>query len=359
MNAAMQTPSPGSLLSERARIKVIGVGGGGSNTVMRILGAKVPGVEFYCANTDTRALSSTHDATMIRLGENLTHGLGAGGNVEIGLKAARESEAAIQGALSGADLVFITAGMGGGTGSGAAPVVAEIASSLGALTVAIVTTPFSFEGPKRAGIANASMMSLESKVDMLIAVSNERLLNLAGKKTSVQEAFKKGDEVSGQAIIAVSRIINVPGQINVDFADLKAILKKAGTGIIATGRGAGEDRAVKATKAAIENPLADISIEGAKGVLFIFTGGPSLGLAEMNEAGRLIADTVDPEAQVFFGMAVDPKMGEDVEVVLVATHLRHPVGAISSQPATSQTFELPGLTKSDSKTAARVRSPGH
>lgn len=316
-------------------VKVIGVGGGGCNTVMRILGSKVPGVEFFCANTDANALSSVQGATVIRIGETLTQGYGAGGKMDVGLKAAQESQQALRDALQGANLVFIAAGMGGGTGSGAAPLVAEVAKSLGALTVAIVTTPFSFEGAKRAATATQGMMALKNKVDTLIVVANDRLLALAGEGASVQDAFKKADEVSAQAIIAVSRVINVPGQINVDFADLKVIMSDAGTGIMAIGRANGKDRALKATKAAISNPLLNMSMEGAQGVLFAFTGGPNLGLAEVNECGQLISETVDPDARIFFGMNIDPKMGDDVELVLIATHL----------PETASAYPAPHLAE--------------
>ncbi len=304
------------------QVKVVGVGGGGSNTIMRMLDTHIPGVEYYCINTDAHALAAVEGANIIRIGDKLTRGLGAGGRPDIGYQAAQETKETLGEALKGADLVFLTAGMGGGTGTGAAPLVAEMAKSVGALTVAIITTPFSFEGAHRAAIASEGLRALKEQTDTLIVVSNDRLLSLAAEGASVQDAFKKADEVSALAMLAISRIINVPGQINVDFADLKVIMQGAGPGIMALSRGNGQYRVRDAMKTAIANPLLDSTIEGAKGVLFVVTGGPDLTLAEVNEAGQLVADSVDPNAQIFFGMNIRPN-GDDssVEIVMIATHL--------------------------------------
>ena len=325
--AASESPAPAQEYVDgrpvgAAQIKVIGVGGGGCNAVRRMSEVRIPGVEFLMVNTDVQSLKLATDSTkVIRLGDRVTRGLGAGGDPRIGERAAQETRSTVSEALAGADLVFITAGMGGGTGTGAAPVVAEAAKSQGALAVALVTTPFSFEGARRAMTATTGLAALKDKVDTMILISNDRLLKLAPHGTRIQDAFKMIDEVVMRSILAISRIINVPGEINVDFADIRAILASAGTGIMAIGRGSGEKRTLDASHNALQNPLLDISMQGAKGVLFVVSGGPDLELAEVNAAGELIGRTADPEAQIFFGMDIQPELQGNVEITLVATHL--------------------------------------
>ena len=303
------------------QIRVIGVGGGGGNAVARMVGEQVRGVQYIMANTDANALGRAQNVTTVRIGDKLTRGLGAGGDAKKGGAAADESKTVLMEKLKGADLVFITAGMGGGTGTGAAPVVAQIAKDCGALTVAVVTTPFSFEGALRMSTATAGIANLKDKVDTLVVINNERLNAMSDKKTSMQEAFQMADAVVGRAILAIARIINEPGDINVDFADLRAIMTEAGTGLMAIGHGSGPNRTIDAARHAIANPLLDLSIAGARGVLFTVTGGPDLTLAEVNEAGQLVADEVDREAQIFFGMHIEPAMGKDVDFTMVATKI--------------------------------------
>ncbi|MBI3954134.1 MAG: cell division protein FtsZ [Chloroflexi bacterium] len=302
-------------------IRVIGVGGGGGNAVARMLNEQVRGVEYIMANTDAVALGRAQNVTTVRIGDKLTRGLGAGGNAQKGAAAADESRTVLMEKLKGADLVFITAGMGGGTGTGAAPVVAQIAKDCGALTVGVVTTPFAFEGALRMATATSGIAALKDKVDTLVVINNERLNALSDKKTSMQEAFSMADAVVGRAILAIARIINEPGDINVDFADLRAIMTEAGTGMMAIGHGSGPSRTIDAARHAIANPLLDVSIAGARGVLFTVVGGPDLTLAEVNEAGQLVADEVDHEAQIFFGMHIDPALGKDVDFTMVATKI--------------------------------------
>ncbi len=302
-----------------AVLKVVGAGGGGCNAVARMYRDKLHGVQFICVNTDAMALMRTEAPVRIRIGDKLTRGLGAGGNPEIGKKAAEESVNAISEALKGADMIFITAGMGGGTGTGAAPVIAELAKKSSALTVAIVTMPFSFEGARRRRQAEEGLVHLKEKVDTLIAIPNDRLLAVTDKKTSVDQAFRIADEVLKQGIQAISDLIVTAGEVNVDFADVRAIMKDAGRSMMAIGRGAGENRAVDAAKAAISSPLLDCSIEGAKGVLFNITGGPDLTLAEVNAAAEIISEAVDPEALIFFGTVIDLKMDKDVKITVIAT----------------------------------------
>jgi cell division protein FtsZ len=316
-------------------IRVIGVGGGGGNAVARMMDQKVRGVQYIMANTDAVALARVQqEVTTVRIGDKLTRGLGAGGDAKRGAAAADESKALVVEKLKGADLVFITAVMGGGTGTGAAPVVAEIARDCGALTVGVVTTPFGFEGALRMATATAGIAALKDKVDTLVVINNERLNALSDKKTSMQEAFSLADDVVGRAILAIARIINEPGDINVDFADLRAIMTGAGTGMMAIGHGSGPSRTLDAARHAIANPLLDVSISGARGVLFTVVGGPDLTLAEVNEAGQLVAEQVDPEAQIFFGMHIDPALGKDVDFTMVATKL----DGVSQgeQPATTE-----------------------
>ncbi|MEE9284675.1 MAG: cell division protein FtsZ [Dehalococcoidia bacterium] len=332
--AGAQMPLPHQPV--HAQIKVVGVGGGGVNAVRRMAGATIPGVELLCVNTDLVSLEAADGIPTLAIGADLTRGLGAGGNPETGRRAADETKAQLRQRLEGADLVFIAAGLGGGTGTGAAPVVAAVAQDVGALTIAVVTTPFGFEGPKRRGIAAAGLLPLETAADTVIVVSNQRLLALAKRRTSVGDSFSQADRVVVDAIMAVSRIINVPGDINVDFADIEAIAAGGGMGVVAMGQGQGMHRVLKAIQAAVANPLMARSAYGARGLLYLITGGPDLTLTELNDAGAFVANVADPNAQIIFGMHIDCERGADdpVEAVLIATRLpdeeaQPPEGAVS------------------------------
>lgn len=306
-------------LDRFAAIKVIGVGGGGNNAVNRMIAAGLNGVEFISVNTDAQALMHSQAPYRIQIGEKLTKGLGAGANPEIGEKAAQESREEIIAALRGADMVFVTAGMGGGTGTGAAPIVAECAKEVGALTVGVVTKPFSFEGRRRQGQAEIGTAKLKEKVDTLITIPNDRLLQVADKRTSMIDAFRIADDVLRQGVQGISDLIAVPGLINLDFADVKTIMTDTGSALMGIGYGSGDNRAVTAAEAAIKSPLLETSIEGAKGVLLNITGGPSLGLLEVNEAAAIISDAVDPEANIIFGAVIDEEFQDEVRVTVIAT----------------------------------------
>lgn len=306
-------------LDQFANIKVIGVGGGGNNAVNRMIGAGLKGVEFISVNTDAQALQMALASGKIQIGAKLTKGLGAGANPDIGQKAAEESRDDIEQALRGADMVFVTAGMGGGTGTGAAPVVAEIAKELGALTVGVVTKPFTFEGRKRMLQAEQGIQNLKEKVDTLITIPNDRLLQVVEKNTSIVEAFRIADDVLRQGVQGISDLIAVPGLINLDFADVKTIMKDTGSALMGIGHSSGDNRAVESARAAISSPLLETSIEGARGVLLNITGGTSLGLFEVNEAAEIIAQAADPEANIIFGAVVDERMEDEVRVTVIAT----------------------------------------
>lgn len=306
-------------LDQFAKIKVIGVGGGGNNAVNRMIAAGLHGVEFISVNTDAQALLHAQAPYRIQIGEKLTKGLGAGANPEIGEKAAQESRDEIIKALKGADMVFVTAGMGGGTGTGAAPVVAECAKEIGALTVGVVTKPFSFEGRRRQSQAERGTAKLKEKVDTLITIPNDRLLQVADKRTSMIEAFRIADDVLRQGVQGISDLIAVPGLINLDFADVKTIMTETGSALMGIGFGTGDNRAIAAAEAAIKSPLLETSIEGAKGVLLNITGGNSLGLFEVNEAAAIIADAVDPEANIIFGAVIDEQFQDEIRVTVIAT----------------------------------------
>ncbi|SHF42599.1 cell division protein FtsZ [Desulforamulus putei] len=314
-------------LDHFANIKVIGVGGGGNNAVNRMISAGLKGVEFVAVNTDAQSLFLSQSNHKIQIGTKLTKGLGAGANPEIGCKAAEESRDEIMQALKGADMVFVTAGMGGGTGTGAAPVVAEIAKELGALTVGVVTKPFTFEGRKRLTQAEQGIENLKSKVDTLITIPNDRLLQVIDKHTSIVEAFRIADDVLRQGVQGISDLIAVPGLINLDFADVKTIMKDTGSALMGIGSSTGENRATEAARMAISSPLLETSIEGARGVLLNITGGSSLGLFEVNEAAEIIAQAADPEANIIFGAVIDERMNEEVRVTVIATGFDHHVPA--------------------------------
>jgi cell division protein FtsZ len=304
-----------------AKIKVIGVGGGGGNSIRRMIEVGLEGVEFWAMNTDLQVLKSIHADGVIQLGANITRGLGAGMSAEVGRQAAEESLAEIEASLAGADMVFITAGMGGGTGTGAAPVVAEVAKRMGILTVGVVTRPFEFEGLKRKQIAEEGIDRLKSNADTVITVPNQRLLQIIDKRTSVYEAFKISDDILRQAVQGISDLINFPGEINVDFADVRAIMSNAGTALMGMGRasGSGEDRAKQAAFMAIDSPLLELSIEGARGVLFNVQGGKNLSMFEIGEAADVINQHVDPEAKIIFGTSIDPNLQDEIRITVVAT----------------------------------------
>jgi cell division protein FtsZ len=308
-----------SFVLSPAKIKVIGLGGGGCNAVTRMVREGIQGVEFIGMNTDAQALALTETPIRIQLGEKLTRGLGAGGDHILGQKAADDSRDEIKALVSSADMVFITAGMGGGTGTGAAPIVAEVAKQCGALTIGVVTKPFSFEGAHRSQVAEEGINSLLGRVDTLVIIPNDRLLLQCDQKTSVDSAFKMADDVLTRGVQAISEVITVPGLINLDFADVKAIMKDAGPAWMSVGTGSGAHRAVDAAKAALGSPLLDVAIEGARGVLFNVVGGSSLTLFEVNEAAGVIKQAVDPEANIIFGVAYEPTMDKEVRITLIAT----------------------------------------
>lgn len=302
-----------------AEIKVIGVGGGGCNAVSRMVEAGLSGVEFIVANTDAQCLSGSPAKMKIQIGDKLTKGLGAGANYEIGKKAAEEDRDKISQALDGADMVFITAGMGGGTGTGAAPIVAEVAKELGALTVAVVTRPFTFEGRKRANAADLGIKNLRERVDAIIVVPNDKLIDIAGDNLSLIESFRFADNVLLQGVQGISDLIVVPGTINIDFADVKTIMSTAGSALMGIGISEGENRAVTAAQQAISSPLLESSIQGARGVLLNITAGNDVGLGEVNKACSIIQEAVDPDANIIFGTAINEEMGEKIKITVIAT----------------------------------------
>jgi cell division protein FtsZ len=291
-----------------ATIKVLGIGGGGCNAVNRMIEAGLTNVEFFAINTDVQALRSCKTQQTVQIGNGLTRGLGAGANPDIGREAAEESREDLAMVLDGADLVFITAGMGGGTGTGAAPIIAELARESGALTIGVVTKPFSFEGRKRMLLAERGIAELESKVDTLITIPNERILQIIEKRTPLQEAFSYADDILRQGIQGISDLITQPGLINLDFADVKTIMTDAGSAMMGIGEGSGEHRAADAAQKAIASPLLETTIEGARGVIFNITGGPDLAMYEVNEAAEMISRAVDSDAQIIFGASIDPNM---------------------------------------------------
>jgi cell division protein FtsZ len=303
-----------------ARIKVIGVGGGGGNAVNRMIQSGIGGVEFIVANTDLQAMSHSLAPTKIQLGSKLTKGLGAGANPEVGRESALEDTDRILEALSGADMIFITTGMGGGTGTGATPVIASLAAELGALTVAVVTKPFNFEGKKRRVQAEHGIRALRESVDTLITIPNERLLNFVERATSLNEAFRIADDILRQAVQGISDLITVPGEINLDFADVRTIMHGMGMALMGTGLSSGEHRAVEAAQRAISSPLLEeASIEGAKGVLINITGGDDMTLFEVNEAASIIQEAADEDANIIFGTVINPKMKDEIKVTVIAT----------------------------------------
>jgi cell division protein FtsZ len=302
-----------------AQIKVVGAGGGGNNAVNRMISEGLGGVEFISINTDNQALMLSKAKTRVRIGDKLTRGLGAGGNPEIGRKAAEESSEELYEVLRGADMVFIAAGMGGGTGTGAAPIIAQIAKELGALTIGVVTRPFTFEGSRRIQHAEAGIEALKGQVDTLIVIPNDRLLQIADKRASLQQAFSLADDVLRQGIQGISELITVPALINLDFADVRTIMSEGGAALMAVGHGMGDDRARRAAEMAINSSLLDVTIDGARGILFNITGGSDLSLFEVNEAAAIIKESAHPEVNLIFGAQIDESMGDEVRITVIAT----------------------------------------
>lgn len=303
-----------------AKIKVLGIGGGGGNAISSMIAeGGIGGVEFIAVNTDAQALLHNKATSKIQIGENFTKGLGSGGDPEVGREAAEESKERLKDELTGADMIFLTAGEGGGTGTGATPVIADIAKQTGALTVAVVTRPFEFEGSKRKFTADEGIQNLREKVDTLIVVPNQKILQIVDKKTPILEAFAKIDSVLHQGVKGIAELVTTPGLINVDFADVRTVMSNAGSALMGMGIGSGEKRALSAIKQAISSPLLDVSIEGAKGVLFNIVGGPDLAMSEIDEAASIIAKTVDPDADIIFGAVIDDKMIDQLKITIIAT----------------------------------------
>ncbi len=308
-----------TMMDGTATIKVIGVGGAGNNAVNRMIEADIKGVDFIAVNTDRQALQISKAKTKIQIGEKITRGLGAGANPDIGAQAAEESKAEVAEVLRGADMVFVTAGMGGGTGTGAAPIVAQAAKEMGILTIGVVTKPFTFEGKKRLSQAERGIESLKGKVDTLVVIPNDKLLQIVDRKTSIIEAFKMADDVLRQGVQGISDLIAIPGLVNLDFADVKTIMLNQGMAHMGVGNASGENRAEDAAKEAIQSPLLETSIEGAKGVIINITGGDNLGLHEVNTAAELVQRSVDPEANIIFGTVTDETMGDEIRITVIAT----------------------------------------
>lgn len=312
MAKQIYTPGP-------ARIKAIGIGGAGSNAITRMVREGIKGVDFIVMNTDGQALALAEAPTRIQLGEKLTRGLGAGGDHRVGNKAAEESRDVVEELVQGVDMVFIAAGMGGGTGTGGIPVIADVAKQSGALTIAVVTKPFTFEGTHRAEVCEEGLVNLSGKVDTLIIIPNDRLLQLCDAKTTVDSAFRLADDALLLGVQAISEVVTVPGLINLDFADIKSVMKDSGPAWMSVGKAGGQSRAAEAAKAALASPLLDVSVNGATGVLFNITGGPSLTLFECNEAAQVISQAVDADANIVFGVVFDPKMDSEVRITVIAT----------------------------------------
>jgi cell division protein FtsZ len=339
-----------------AQIKVIGIGGAGQNAVNRMIEAGIQGVEFISVNTDSQALMLSNAPQRLRIGDKLTKGLGSGGNPEVGLRAAEESREEIEQMVEGADMVFVTAGMGGGTGSGAAPVVATVAKELGALTIGVVTRPFTFEGSQRRRTSEGALARLRESVDTLITIPNDRLLQILDKKTGIKQAFAAADDILRQGIQGISELITIPGLINLDFADVRSIMLDGGAALMSIGRAKGENRAADAAHQAIQSALLDVSIEGAQGILFNVKGGNDLSLFEVNEAAELIRANAHPEANIIFGAVIDEEMKDEIHITVIATgfdktrtqdtanqYKRRATAAINTAPAAPQPQPKPPI----------------
>ena len=340
-----------TMMDGTATIKVIGVGGAGNNAVNRMLDLGIKSVDFIAVNTDRQALQKSKASTKIQIGEKITRGLGAGANPDIGAQSAEESKTELSEVLRGADMVFVTAGMGGGTGTGAAPIVAGLAKEMGILTIGVVTKPFTFEGKKRLAQAERGIESLKTKVDTLIVIPNDKLLQIIDRKTSMAEAFLMADDVLRQGVQGISDLITVTGTVNLDFADVKTIMLNTGMAHMGTGCASGENKAEDAAKEAIQSPLLETSIEGARGVIINITGGEDLGLQEVNTAAELIQRSVDPEANIIFGTVIDPNMTDEIKITVIATGFDQqddlktpridPIGATSSKPWEKKVSSIP------------------
>jgi cell division protein FtsZ len=336
-----------------ARIKVIGVGGGGCNAVNRMIDEGLQGIEFIAVNTDGQALLQSKAQIRVRVGDKVTRGLGAGGNPEIGRKSAEESAEELYEVLKGSDMVFVTAGMGGGTGTGAAPIVAQIAKEVGALTIGVVTRPFTFEGSRRATSAETGISKLKEHADTLIVIPNDRLLQMVDKRSSLHDAFRLADDVLRQGIQGISELITVPGLINLDFADVRAIMSEGGAALMAVGRASGEERAREAAEKAISSQLLDITIDGARGILFNVTGGPNLTLFEVNQAAAIIKETAHPDVNLIFGAVIDPNLADEVRITVIATGFDRAGVRPMDRPAR---LEDMGNQNSTTSTTAGVRA---
>ena len=347
-----------AMMDGTATIKVIGVGGAGNNAVNRMVESGIKGVEFITVNTDRQALLLSKAASKIQIGEKITRGLGAGANPDIGAQAAEESKSEIAEALRGADMVFVTAGMGGGTGTGAAPIIAATAKEMGILTIGVVTKPFTFEGKKRLSQAERGVESLKGKVDTLVVIPNDKLLQIIDRKTSIVEAFKMADDVLRQGVQGISDLIAIPGLVNLDFADVKTIMLNTGMAHMGVGRASGENRAEDAAKQAVQSPLLETSIEGARGVIINITGGTNLGLHEVNTAAELIQRSVDPEANIIFGSVIDESLDEEIIITVIATGFEKesgignniPVGEIVEKAWDKKINSIPNPTDNSNQT---------
>ncbi len=335
-----------------ARIKVVGVGGGGCNAVNRMIAEGMSGVEFIAVNTDAQALLLSKAETRVRIGDKTTRGLGSGGNPEIGQKAAEESAEDLYEVLRGSDMVFVTAGLGGGTGTGAAAIVAQIAKEVGALTIGVVTRPFTFEGARRTKSAEGGITRMKEHADTLIVIPNDRLLQIVDKRASLQDAFRIADDVLHQGIQGISELITVPGMINLDFADVRSIMSEGGAALMAVGRASGEDRARVAAEAAISSQLLDITIDGARGILFNVTGGPDLTLFEVNQAAAIIKETAHPDVNLIFGAVIDENLGDEVRITVIATGFDR--AGVRQNPA----FEARPVSRSE-ETKPTTATPTH
>lgn len=331
-----------------ATIKVVGVGGSGCNAIRRMIAAKVRGVEFIAINTDAQALLHNEASVKVQIGKELTRGLGAGGDLDIGAKGAEEDKNEIYEVLKGADMIFVTYGSGGGTGTGGGPIIASIAKELGALTVGVVTKPFTFEGLRRKKIAELGIEELKDKVDTLITIPNDRLLQVIDKKTSLNDAFAIVDDVLRQGVQGISDLITMHGIVNVDFADVRAIMKDAGSALMGIGRASGDNRAIEAARSAIDNPLLDVSIEGAKGILFNITGGPDMSMYEIDEAAKAITEAAHPDANTIFGALVDEAMSGEIKITVIAT------GFDVDESRESRRPQIPITSSRDQKTPLRA-----
>lgn len=338
-----------------AKIKVVGVGGSGGAAINRMVSAKIRGVEFLAINTDAQALHHSRAPFKLHIGTGTTRGLGAGMDPDLGRKAAEENRDEIKEALKGADMVFLTCGLGGGTGTGASPLIAELAREAGALTIAVVTKPFSFEGAQRREISERGYDELVDKVDTIISIHNDRLLQLIDKKTSLLEAFSIVDDVLHQGVQGISELVTVPGLINVDFADVKTIMANTGSALMGIGVASGENRAVDAAKAAVDSPLLEVGIDGAKGILFTITGGPDLTMYEVNEAARIITASADPNAKIIFGAVIDEAMKDQLKVTVIATGFAQTSAKkITPNPLPQASYTAPAFLKQE-----RVATPKH